>query len=156
VKQGFLVLAHDIDAVAVDKNYRDARSNSETSILPLIQDFSSPSPSIGWANQERMSFVDRHNVDVGMALAIIHHIHISNNVPLERIAEFFSKICKALIIEFVPKSDSQVKRLLSTREDIFTDYTLNGFQEAFSKYFRMIECEKIRNSERTLCLLEKR
>ncbi len=156
VDQGFLVLAHDIDAVAVDKNYRDARSNSETSILPLIQDLSSPSPSIGWANQERMSFVDRHDVDVGMALALIHHLHLSNNVPLDRIAEFFSNVCKALIIEFVPKSDSQVIRLLSTREDIFPNYTLSGFEEAFSRYFRIIESELIRDSERTLYLLEKK
>jgi ribosomal protein L11 methylase PrmA len=156
VDQGFLVLAHDIDAVAVDKNYRDARSNSETSILPLIQDLSSPSPSIGWANQERMSFVDRHDVDVGMALALIHHLHLSNNVPLDRIAEFFSHICKALIIEFVPKSDSQVVRLLSTREDIFSNYTLSGFEEAFSRYFRIIESEQIRDSERTLFLMEKK
>ena len=156
VDSGFLVLAHDIDVVAVDKNYRDAKNNNETSILPLVQDLASPSPAIGWANKERMSFVERHNVDVGMALAIIHHIHISNNVPLEKIAEFFSTVCQSLIIEFVPKSDSQVIRLLSTREDIFPDYTLEGFEQAFSRYFQFQEKEKIRDSERTLCLLQRK
>ena len=105
-------MAHDIDEVAVDKNYREAIENSEQSILPLIQDLTNPSPSIGWANKERMAFGERHDVDVGMALAIIHHIAISNNVPLVSVAEFFSDLCKLLIIEFVPKSDSQVKRLL--------------------------------------------
>lgn len=156
VASGFLVLAHDIDVVAVDKNYRDAKQNKETSILPLIQDLASPSPAIGWANKERMSFVERHNVDVGMALAIIHHIHISNNVPLEKIAAFFSTVCRSLIIEFVPKSDSQVMRLLSTREDIFPDYTLEGFEQAFSSHFDLLEKEEIRGSERTLCLLQRR
>jgi ribosomal protein L11 methylase PrmA len=155
-EQGFFVLAHDVDVVAVDKNYLIAKNNAETSILPLVQDFSTPSPSIGWANEERESFVERHYSDVGMALAIIHHLHISNNVPLDRIAKFFSEICKALIIEFVPKSDSQVIRLLSTREDIFTHYTLEGFKAAFSKYFDFVEAEKITGTERTLCFLRAR
>jgi ribosomal protein L11 methylase PrmA len=154
--QGFFVLAHDIDAVAVDKNYREVKSNAETSILPLVQDLTSPSPAIGWANRERMSFVERHRVDVGLALAIIHHIHISNNVPMAMIAEFFSTICESLILEFVPKSDSQVIRLLSTREDIFSDYNEAGFEAAFGQYFTIQTSQKIVGSERTLYLLEKK
>jgi len=153
--QGFFVLAHDIDTVAVDKNYREVKSNAETTILPLVQDLTSPSPAIGWANRERMSFIERHKVDVGLALAIIHHIHISNNVPLGMIAEFFSNICDSLIIEFVPKSDSQVKRLLSTREDIFTAYDEQGFEAAFGRYFSLKASQKIEGSERTLYLLAK-
>jgi len=155
ITQGFFVLAHDIDEVAVDKNYREAKLNSETSILPLVQDLTSPSPSIGWANKERMSFTNRHHVDVGLALAIIHHLHISNNLPLYMIAEFFYGVCHSLIIEFVPKSDSQVKRLLSTREDSFSDYNEHGFEKAFSEFFNIVKREKIQGSERTLYLLEK-
>ena len=55
-------------------------------------------------------------------MALVHHLAISNNVPLSKIAEFFSTISKSLVIEFIPKSDSQVKRLLATREDIFENY----------------------------------
>jgi len=150
IKQGYFVLAHDIDEVAVDKNYREAVENSEPSILPLIQDLTNPSAPIGWANKERMSFGERHNVDVGMALAIIHHIAISNNVPLVSVAEFFSGLCKFLIIEFVPKSDSQVKRLLATREDVFPDYNETGFEQAFNRYFTILSAEKLGGSERTL------
>jgi ribosomal protein L11 methylase PrmA len=156
VDQGFFTLAHDIDAVAVDKSYREVQANSETGILPLVQDLTSPSPALGWANSERMSFIERHQVDVGMALAIIHHIHISNNVPLGMIAEFFSSVCNSLILEFVPKSDSQVKRLLRTREDIFPDYKEEGFEQAFGDYFNVLASEKIEGSERTLYLLEKK
>ncbi len=152
---GYSVLAHDIDEVAVDKNYREVIKNSENSILPLIQDLTNPSPSIGWANRERMGLVSRHNADVGMALAIIHHIAISNNVPLHTVAEFFCEICKTLIIEFVPKSDSQVKRLLATREDIFPDYNEEGFEQAFSQKFTILEAEKLSGTERTLYVLER-
>ncbi len=156
IKQGYFVLAHDIDDVAVDKNYREAVENSEHAILPLTQDLTNPSPSIGWANKERMSFAERHDVDVGMALAIIHHIAISNNVPLALAAEFFSDLCNFLIIEFVPKSDSQVKRLLATREDVFPDYNQAGFEQAFSRYFTILSAEKLEGSERTLYLLERK
>jgi len=152
---GFFVLAHDSDAVAVDRHYCEIKRTSEYFVLPLIQDLTCPSPAIGWANKERMSFVERHNVDVGMALAIIHHLHISNNVPLVMIAELFSTLCKSLIIEFVPKADSQVKRLLSSREDIFPDYNEQGFKDAFVQFFQIVAFEKIEHSERTLYLLKK-
>ena len=155
VAQGYFVLAHDIDDVAVDRNYREAIEKSEHNILPLIQDLSNPSPSIGWANNERMDFGARHDVDVGMALALIHHIAISNNVPLDLIAKFFSHLCKFLIIEFVPKSDSQVKRLLATREDLFPDYNEAGFERLFSEEFTILKTEKLIGSERTLYLMKK-
>lgn len=153
---GYFVLAHDIDEVAVDKNYLEAKNKSEENILPLVQDLTNPSPAIGWANRERMSFGERHDVDVGLALAIIHHISISNNVPLIFAAEFFSDICKLLIIEFVPKSDSQVKRLLASRADIFPDYNETGFEEAFSQYFVILSAEKIKGTERTLYLMKRK
>ena len=57
-----------------------------------------------------------------MALALIHHLAIANNVPLDRVADFFRQLGAWLIIEFVPKSDPQVQRLLAARKDIFTDH----------------------------------
>lgn len=153
-EQGYFVLAHDIDEVAVDKNYRQAVEHSERAILPLVQDLTNPSPAIGWANKERMSFAERHDVDVGLALALIHHIVIANNVPLAWAAKFFRGLCRYLIIEFVPKSDSQVARLLATREDIFTDYHQAGFERAFSEYFSILSMEKVNGTERVLYMLE--
>lgn len=91
-----------------------------------------------------------------MALALIHHLAISNNVPLVTLAEFFALAGKWLIIEFVPKEDSQVQRLLSTREDIFPDYHPEGFEQAFETCFRMRAKEPIPGSKRLLYLLERK
>jgi hypothetical protein len=154
VDAGYYTLSHDIDEVAVDKNYRKLALDGEDSILPLVLDLTNPSPGLGWASEERSSFIQRENVHVGMALALIHHIAISNNVPLASIASFFSKVCNNLIIEFVPKSDSQVERLLATREDIFPDYNEDGFEVAFSQFFTVVEKVSIEGSERTLYLLK--
>jgi len=150
------VVCHDVDEVAVEKNYLAAKGAKDRLVLPLVQDLSNPSASIGWAGVERMSLSSRSNVDVTMALALIHHIAISNNVPFEQIAEFFSTLSRYLIIEFVEKSDSQVQRLLATREDIFTNYSIERFENAFSRYYHIRKNQAISGTHRKLFLMESR
>ncbi len=149
-------ISFDVDPAAVEKNYQICKEKNETNILPLVLDLTNPSGGIGWANQERMSFIERGPVDAVFALALIHHLAISNNLPLINIAEFFSSISKFLIIEFVPKSDSQVKKLLLTREDIFDKYDKENFEKDFKNYFNIRKCLKIESSERYLYLMEKK
>jgi len=90
-----------------------------------------------------------------MALALIHHLTISNNLPLNKVSEFFEKICNHLIIEFIPKTDSQVKRLLLNREDIFPDYNQENFEKEFSNNFKIIEFFNMQDSERVIYSMEK-
>ncbi|MEX0616485.1 MAG: class I SAM-dependent methyltransferase [Candidatus Woykebacteria bacterium] len=149
-------ISFDIDPAAVEINYRLVKEKSEKNILPLIIDFTNPSPSIGWENTERDSLLKRGPVDAALALALIHHLAISNNLPLGELADFFSSICKSLIIEFVPKEDSQVQKLLSTREDIFPNYTKEKFEEEFRKLFRIKKTANIINSNRVLYLMIKK
>ena len=146
--QGVSTISFDIDPVAVEKNYLECMKNDEKNILPLIMDLTNPSPYLGWENDERMSFMKRGPIDLVMALALIHHLAISNNLPFDRIAQFFQKICKSLIIEFVPKTDSQVQRLLATREDIFDNYNKESFETTFGEYFEIVESVAVKNSER--------
>jgi hypothetical protein len=75
---------------------------------------------------------------------------------LPRIARFFARICRGLIVEFVPKSDSQVQRLLATREDVFPGYTQAGFEQAFASRFATVSSSPIRESQRTIYLMELR
>jgi len=152
--RGMQTLSFDIDPAAVEKNYLRCASQNEVNILPLLSDLTNPSPSIGWGNEERMSLLERGPADALFALALIHHLVISNNLPFNKIAKFLSTICKTLIIEFIPKNDSQVKRLLTNREDIFPDYTCNAFEHEFKKFFKIRDSEKIKDSERTLYLME--
>jgi hypothetical protein len=121
-----------------------------------LLDLTNPSPGIGWENEERQSLIERGPADMALALALIHHLAISNNVPLIRIAAFLSRICNWLIIEFVPKTDSKVQLLLASREDIFTAYTQNDFEKDFTEYFTITSCVKIAGSERILYLMRKK
>ncbi len=153
--RGIPTVSFDIDPVAVEKNYLNVKKGDKL-VLPLLLDLSNPSPGIGWKNEERMSLLDRGPTDMAFALALIHHLAISNNLPLVRIADFFDHICESLVIEFVPKTDSQVKRLLTTREDIFPDYTQEAFEKVFSEYFTIQDAVALDGSERTLYLMVKR
>jgi hypothetical protein len=146
--------AFDFDHGAVERNYREMVTRNETHILPLLMDLTNPSPDIGWSNRERLSLINRGPVDAVMALALIHHLAISNNVPLENIVDFFARLGKWLVVEFVPKQDSQVMRLLKSREDIFPDYNKEQFEFMFKNYFRILDTVKVRNSERYIYLME--
>ena len=86
-------IAFDIDPVAIEDNYRHVKKYKETNILPLLQDFNNPSPAIGFMNDERAGFYSRFKCDMAMALALIHHLAISNNLPFKNIAEFFCRTC---------------------------------------------------------------
>jgi len=152
--KGIETVAFDIDPDAVEKNYQAVKKNGERKMLPLVMDFTNPSPAIGWDNHERDSLANRGPVDMVFALALVHHLAISNNVPLDRLAESLAALGRWLLIEFVPKEDSQVQRLLATREDIFPRYTPAGFEEAFSGPFEIVEKTPIEGSRRTLYLMK--
>lgn len=154
--KGIKTIAFDIDHGAVEKNLEILKANEEKNILPLIIDLTNPSPFLGWHHKERRSLIDRSPADLVMVLALIHHIAIGNNVPLESAAKFLYDISNFLIIEFIPKSDSQVQRLLMTRKDIFPNYNQIGFEKAFKKYFQFQDKSLISESERIIYLMKKK
>lgn len=155
-QKGIRTVAFDADPAAVEKNYLGCKERGETNLLPLLMDFTNPSPSLGWFNEERLSLLQRGPVDTILALALIHHLALANNVPLASLARFFGSLCEFLIIEFVPKHDSQVKRMLATREDVFEDYHPQAFEREFGHRFSILQSIQINDSERTLYLMKKK
>jgi ribosomal protein L11 methylase PrmA len=153
---GIDVMCFDLDPVAVELNYRQVKKNSEEHMLPLIINLSNPSPSLGWHHRERMSLVERGPADMVLALALIHHLCITNTVPIEHLAKCLKDLAKILVIEFVPKEDSQVQRLLASRADIFEDYGIEKFEEAFGRYFQILEKTPLKSSRRIIYVMEKR
>ena len=154
--RGIRVAAFDVDPAAVEKNYRRVRAAQERSIVPLVMDLTNPSPACGWAGQERQSLMERGPADLVMALALVHHLAIAHNVPFENLAAFFASLARSLVIEFVPKDDSQVQRMLATREDVFSDYTQVAFERAFAEQFHIAESTPVTSSRRTLYIMQRR
>jgi hypothetical protein len=154
--QKITTISFDFDPGAVELNYLKTIEESDAHLLPLIVDFTNPSPDLGWAHEERQSLINRGPVDTVLALALIHHLAIGNNVPLSKLAEFFSRICQWLIIEFIPKSDPQVERLLHVRRDIFSDYDQTHFKNDFGEFFEILSEGDISDSNRIIYLMKNR
>ncbi len=150
VASGARVVAFDVDPACVERNYLEVREKREEDLLPLLLDLSNPSPGIGWANDERPSIAGRGRPDVVLALALVHHLAISNNVPLASIADYFADLSDQLVIEFVPKSDAKVQLLLATRRDVFPGYTREGFEGAFATRYQILDRQDVEGSGRTL------
>ena len=155
-ERGISTVAFDVDPVAVEKNYRRVVAKRERHLLPLLLDLSNPSGRCGWAHEERESLADRGPADLVLALALVHHLAITHNVPLRRVAEFLARIGRAIVVEFVPKSDSQLQRMLASRVDIFSDYSQAGFEEAFSEYFSIDEAVPLREASRVIYTMRRR
>lgn len=156
-KQGIETIAVDADPVAINKLYKKIKAAKEEHLLPLIIDFTYPTPSFGLGNSERESFFGRlGRADLGLCLALIHHLCMGKNIPLERIAAIFAASCRYLVIEFVPKSDPKVKELLLNKEDIYENYTPAEFEKKFGDSFIIEAARQIPGSERTLYLMRRK
>lgn len=154
-QQQIFTVAWDGDINAVEKGYASAKDRKDMHLLPLLQDFTNPSPRLGWAHEERMSFSDRGPVDLCLVLAFIHHMAIGNSVPMEMVAEFLHSFARYLIIEFIDEGDARVKQLRSTRKSGH-EYNLPAFRSAFDTKFEVLEEVQIPGSERKLFLMKAR
>ncbi len=153
---GALTIAFDSDPACVEEAYREQRASGDPSLLPLVLDLTNPSPSLGWAHRERMALAERGPADLVLALALVHHLAIANNVPFARIAAFLAEIARSLLIEFVPKEDPKVQRLLAGRADIFGDYTRSAFEQALRADFDILETIPLTGSSRVLYWMKRR
>ncbi len=152
---GRRVLAFDIDPAAAEQNYRSLAKEGRSDILPLVLDLANPSPGIGWAGRERRALLDRTDADVTLSLALVHHLAISRNVPLDMFIDLLAAMAPSAIVEFVPKEDPMVRRLLAVRRDVFPTYTLDGFRRAALTRFSIASESPVGDSGRTLFLLRR-
>lgn len=155
-------LVCDIDSNAVDSNYNRVVEKKESYILPFVLDVLSPSPAIGFRNKERLSFnerIQKFQPDVTLALALIHHVSLSGNVPFDLSAKFFASFSKYLIVEFPKREDSWVKKILQNKGDFenhFGFYNVDDFEKYYAEYFELKEKITIEGSQRVLYLCKKR
>ena len=155
-KYADLVIAADADPESVNRLYRYCRENRISGILPLVLDVTNPSPGLGWNNVERQGFLNRGKPTVVFMLALLHHLCISHNVPFEYIFNLLLVIeAEYVIVEFVPKSDPMVKKLLANREDVYPWYTQSAFESEASKHFLLVDRHELPTGKRVLYCLKR-
>ncbi len=116
----------DSDHGALDAAFSRAKTE-RLSFLPLFLDAANPAPNQGWAQAERVGLMQRAHGDAVLALAIIHHLTIARNIPLDEVLDWLVRMAPQGVIEFVQKSDPMVQTLLRLRDDVFDDYNEESF-----------------------------
>ncbi|HMH20244.1 MAG TPA: hypothetical protein VK563_00640, partial [Puia sp.] len=125
-------------------------------ILPLCVDISDPTPAAGFRNAERSSFTERMQTDLVVALALVHHLVLSKNIPLAGVARYFAELASQhLIIEFVPLSDEKAQELVRNKSRWHTPYDAESFERFFTLYFSIGRKESVPGTERILYLMTK-
>ena len=145
------VVAMDADAVVVDRLYRDLARERSDRILPLVVDVADPSPGLGWRGLERRPLPDRGRPDLTLALALVHHVSIGGNVPLEAFVDWLHDLSGAVVVEFPTRDDPMVERMLvRKREHDHADYRLDWFERCLAERFQVVRSEKLGSGARVL------
>jgi ribosomal protein L11 methylase PrmA len=144
-----LVIGFDSDASVVDRAWERASGNGRR-FLPLFMDATNPSPSQGWREAERAGLARRRKPDGLLALALLHHLVIRHNIPMSDALDWMLGFAPTGVIEFVPKSDPMVRRLLALREDIFPDYQREEFLALIARKARIVRQTDLAPQGRTL------
>jgi SAM-dependent methyltransferase len=151
------VVGIDIDEVAAGGIFDRARAQS-LDVLPLVVNFARPTPAFGWQNGESQSFLQRsHNrFDFVLMLAVIHHLRVTNGVPLAAVFDTVASITRrSLLIEFVPPTDPMFVHIARGREALYEDYSRGTFEATLQRRFAVERTMQLENG-RVLYLAHKR
>jgi len=143
------VIGFDADLTVLEQAYERAKQKA-LDFQPLYLDFSDPSPAQGWAGQERKSLLARGPADALLALALVHHVVLVQNIPLTYFLDWLLQLAPCGVIEFVPKTDPMVQLMLQLREDIFVDYSEENFINSIQQKAKIIKKQRLSGSERLL------
>lgn len=133
-----LVLAIDADHLVVERMYRSLKRDECTNILPLVMNLSDASPAFGWRGLERKSLEQRTRPDLIFCLALLHHMVIAANIPMQEFIHWLADFRSDLIIEFIEKEDPMTRKLLRSKDDQYLDYSMEFFEKCLSERCRIV------------------
>jgi len=116
---------------------RPLLTTTREQVLPLVMDLLNPSPDQGWRGLERRALPARGRPDLTLCLALVHHMAISANVPVESFLAWLGSLGTSLVIEFVGKEDPMVQQLLLNKDDTYDDYNRACFESSLKKFFQV-------------------
>lgn len=143
------VIGFDFDHGALEQAYARATAKN-LDFLPLWLDAANPSPNQGWAQAERKGLSARANADTIIALAVLHHLVIGRNIPMDMAIHWIVSLAPQGIIEFPHKGDPMVQTLLAQRQDIFDSYCEDAFISSLERHACIVEREVVIEGSRTL------
>lgn len=148
------VISVDADHDCVQRLFQE--SAGDTRIHPLVVDLCDLRGGRGWAGAEFPGFLERlvGQADTSMMLALIHHLHVSEGIPLLEIAAFAARITtEHLIVELLASDDPMVQRLAAQRRRAVEEFTIDNQLAAFARHFDLVDRVPLGRTRRELVLL---
>ena len=149
-KHADYVLALDGDHVVVERLYHSLKAGGPANVLPLLADLADPSPGLGWRGRERLPLGDRGAPSLILCLALMHHLVIGRNIPLDDFVAWLAQFGAEVVLEFVAPGDPMVERLLRNRRDQEFDYSNEAVGAALGRHFGAVTHETLASGTRTL------
>jgi SAM-dependent methyltransferase len=157
-RTGAAVVAIDIDPVCAGAIWQRVRQEN-LDVLPLVVDLARPSPALGWRNGECASFLDRAvgNFDGVLMLALIHHLLVTERIPLADILQLAAQLTtRLLVVEFVSPQDAMFRRLTRGREHLHDQLDEQKFEQACQPYFEIMRYLDLPGTHRRLYCLQRK
>lgn len=139
----------DSDTGALDAACR-RRTRERLALLPLVVDAANPSPGQGWRQNEFPAFTQRIRANAVLALAVVHHLALGRNIPLQEVVAWIASLAPEGLIEFVPKDDPTAQRMLRVKTDIFPDYSEESFRTHLAEIAQIGTVTRIPSSGRVI------
>jgi hypothetical protein len=155
-EQARYVLALDLDPSTVELLYRDLKSEGNEQILPLVMNLTDPSPGLGWRGLERKGWTDRGKPELILALALLHHVSITGNVPVRQFVDWLASLGSQVVIEFMTREDPMVKKLLAAKRVHHEDYDRGFFEQCVGEAFETERTQELPSGTRILYSLRPR
>jgi 2-polyprenyl-3-methyl-5-hydroxy-6-metoxy-1,4-benzoquinol methylase len=136
-KCGARVVSIDNDPAVIDRLWHVAYKDN-LDILPLVVNIARPTPAVGWRNRECTSFYERARAsfDTVLMLAVLHHLLVTDQIPLEEIIDFAAELTTdILIVEFITKEDPMFRELARGRDYLYKGFTREHFEKVCERKF---------------------
>ena len=145
----------DGDHLSVERLYHSLKKEEVTNVLPLVMNLADSSPGLGWRGLERKSLIERGKPDLVLCLALVHHMVISANIPLHEFINWLAELGCSAVIEFPTKEDPMVKRLLRNKDDQYSEYSIDSFEQNVSRAFKIGKREEFSSGTRVIYFLKR-
>lgn len=149
---GASVVAVDAEPEVVGRLWSKVAAR-QLDILPLVGDIARPVPALGWRNGECLSFLDRAegHFDLVMALALVHHLLVSERVPVNDIIDLLADLTTThALVEYVAPEDPYFQRICRGREDLFADFNVDVFEASLKRRFEIVDRRPLKDGLRVI------
>ena len=153
-RKGSTAVAVDGDETVLDRLY--SRLEPGTHLVPVVADLSNPSPSQGWAGEERPALFERAKPDVVIAYGLIHHLIYTASIPPAKVVEWLASFGAPVVVEFVSPEDPMVGKLTANKrpEELHDDRDRAGFERLARDHFTVAGELELAGGTRRLYSLE--